>query len=132
MISYREVAHQSGAWRWAFDLAACDHATAQRMVEVFPHISYIGKRGSFIQFRRFCRLAVLGVEFTQPIAQGGPFPPRAHIVPLDDLGPEADLETLSSFTTKRPRRDVHRRFVDTIVPLGIVNSGPGFTEYARE
>jgi len=133
-ISYREVAHQSDAWRWAFDLAACDHATAQRMVELFPHISYIGKRGSFVQFRGCGRVVALGTEFTQPVPRGGSWSPpeRAHIVPLDDFGPDADLETLSSFTQKRPKRDQHRRFVDTIVPIGIVNTGPGFTEYSRE
>lgn len=132
-ISYREVAHQDDVWRWGFDLTLCDDATAQHLVELFPHISYVGKRGSFIQFRKCSRMVTLGSEFTQPLSQAGIWspPPRAHIVPLDDFGPKADLETLSSFTQTRPKRDQHRRFVDTIVPIGIVNTGPGFTEYSR-
>lgn len=133
-IAYREVAYHDGMWQWAFDLAAGDDTLAERLVDLLPHISYIGKRGSFIQFKGLSRRRELGNDFTQPIQTATAWspPPRAHIVPLDDFGPEADLETLSSFTTKRPKRGVHRQFVDTIVPIGIVNSGPGFTEYRRE
>jgi hypothetical protein len=133
-ISYREIASHRGPWLWAFDLAAGDDLVAQCLVDLLPHISYIGKRGSFVQFQRCYRRASLGLEFTQPVARQGQWspPPRAHIVPLDDFGSDSDLETLSSFTQKRPKRDQHRRFVDTIVPIGIVNTGPGFTEYSRE
>ncbi len=133
-IAYREVVHYNGSWQWAFDLAAGDDTLAQRLVDLLPHVSYIGKRGSFIQFMGLTRRQELGNDFTQPVQMAASWspPPRAHIVPLDDFGPEADLETLSSFTTKRPKRGQHRRFVDTIVPIGIVNSGPGFTEYRRD
>jgi hypothetical protein len=133
-IAYREISFHGDSWQWAFDLAAGDDALAQWLVGLLPHISSVGKRGSFIQFRGLSRRLELGNNFTQPIQMTAAWspPPRAHVVPLDDFGPEADLETLSSFTTKRPKRDKHRRFVDTIVPIGIVNSGPGFTEYRRE
>jgi len=130
-IAYREVVHHQGVWRWAFDLAAGDETLAQRLVHIAPHVTYIGKRGSFVQFVGLSRCAALGPDFTQPVQNQGAWtpPPRAHIVPLDDFGPEADLETLSSFTAKKPSRNKHRRFVETIVPLGLVNTGPGFSEY---
>jgi hypothetical protein len=133
-IAYREVAYLGGSSHWAFDLAAADDIFAKRLVGLFPHICYIGKRGSFVRFLRCYRTVALGLEFTQPVVRQGQWSPpsRAHIVPLDDFGPDADLETLSSFTQKKPRRDRHRRFVETIVPVGIVNTGPGFTEYMRE
>jgi hypothetical protein len=133
-IAYREVVYLHGPTNWAFDLAGGDDAFASRLVELLPHISYIGKRGSFVRFVRLFREIELGTDFTQPIAPNGPWSPprRAHIVPLDDFGPDADLETLSSFTRKRPRRNQHRRFTETIVPIGIVNTGPGFTFYSRE
>ncbi len=133
-IAYREVAHLGDALVWAFDLCGADETTAWRLVELLPHICYIGKRGSFVRFVRFWRLSELDAGFTQPLVRQGTWslPARAHIVPLDDFGPDADLETLSSFTNKRPKRDKHRRFVETIVPVGIVNTGPGFTEYRRE
>lgn len=128
-IAYREVVHHRGMWRWAFDLAAGDDTLAEHLVLIAPHVSYIGKRGSFIQFLAFSRRSDLDSEFTQPAQGQWMLPPRAHIAPLDDFGRAADLETLSSFTSKKPRRDKHRRFVDTVVPLGLVNTGPGFSEY---
>ena len=39
-----------GRWLWAFDLAAGDDKFASWLVELLPHVNYIGKRGSFIQF----------------------------------------------------------------------------------
>ena len=133
-IAYRELAYLHGLTSWAFDLAGGDDALAAHLTELLPLISYIGKRGSFVRFMRVYRAVALGSEFTQPIIRQGLWrpPARAHIVPLDDFGPEADLETLSSYTQKRPKRDQHRRFVETIVPIGIVNTGPGFTFYSRE
>jgi hypothetical protein len=133
-IAYREVVHHYGLWRWAFDLAGGDGTLAERLVRIAPHVAYVGKRGSFVQFVSVSRQEDLGPQFTQPVQNQKPWtrPPRAHIVPLDDFGPEADLETLSSFTTKSPKRDRHRRFVETIIPLGLVNTGPGFSEYRAE
>lgn len=128
-IAYREVVHHHGVWRWAFDLAAGDETLAERFVLIAPHVSYIGKRGSFIQFTGLSRQSELGSEFTQSAQTQWVLPPRAHIAPLDDFGPDADLETLSSFTSKKPSRGKHRRFVDTVIPLGLVNTGPGFSEY---
>ena len=133
-IAYRELAYLHGLTSWALDLTVGGDALASTLTELLPLISYIGKRGSFVRFMRVYRTVELGSEFTQPIVRQGSWSPpaRAHIVPLDDFGPDADLETLSSYTQKRPKRDQHRRFVDTIVPIGIVNTGPGFTEYSRE
>lgn len=133
-IAYREVAHHHGNWQWAFDLAGGDEMLATRLVDIAAHVNYIGKRGSFIQFVGLSRRTDLGPEFTQPVQNQEAWqpPPRAHILPLDDFGPEADMETLSSFTFKRPVRDKHRRFVRTIIPLGLVNTGPGFSEYRTE
>ncbi|MEW5814806.1 MAG: hypothetical protein AB1798_05345, partial [Spirochaetota bacterium] len=59
-IAYREVVHHHGNWRWAFDLAAGDELLTQRLVRIAPHVSYIGKRGSFIQFIRLSRQETLG------------------------------------------------------------------------
>ena len=132
-IAYREVVHHHGGWLWAFDLVHADDTLAERLVRLAPHVSYIGKRGSFVQFRGLSRATQLNDQFTQPIQNDKPWSPpaRAHVVCLDDFGPEADLETLSSFTDRSPKRDRHRKFVETIVPMGLVNTGPGFSEYRR-
>lgn len=129
-IAYREVVHHSGILRWAFDLATGDPTIAPRLVAIAPHINYIGKRGSFIQFIGLSRRESLSHQFTQAVQNQEAWRLTAGpILPLDDFGPEADMDTLSSFTKKSPKRDKHRRFIQTIVPLRLVNTGPGFSEY---
>jgi hypothetical protein len=133
-IAYREIVYHHGRFLWAFDLAACDDSATEHLVRLAAHVNYVGKRGSFVQFVGFSRTAELGNRFTQPVQNEVPWspPPRAHFVPLDDFGPEADLQTLSSFSSSSPKRDRHRKFVDTIVPVALMNTGPGFSEYRRE
>jgi hypothetical protein len=132
-IAYREVVHHHGRWLWAFDLVHGDDDLAERLVRLTPHVCYIGKRGSFVQFQGLSRATQLNDQFTQPVQNIQPWSPpaRAHVVSLDDFGPEAGLATLSSYTDRSPKRDRHRKFVDTIVPMGMVNTGPGFSEYRR-
>lgn len=132
-IAYREVVALQGSWFWAFDLACADDLLAQRLVHLAPYVSYVGKRGSFVQYRELHRRVELGGEFTQPLLGGETWPAdRVLVRSLDDFGPEADLEVLSSFTSLKPKREKHRRFVPTIIPVNIVNTGPGFSEYRRD
>jgi len=133
-ISYRELVYLSGSWRWAFDLVHGENSVAEHLARLAPYVGYIGKRGSFVQFiGPLCRKPILGPEFTQLINGKEPWTPptRSHVRQLDDFGPEADLHTLSSFTSMKPKREKHRRFVATVIPVGIVNTGPGFSEYRR-
>jgi hypothetical protein len=129
-IAYREFVFHRGEWRWAFNLRENDHWLDAAMIGLLPYVRYIGKRGSFIQFDRVEWTTELDAAFTQPAnVEVLTLPNRAHIAPLDDLGPEADLATLSPYSPKTARAGRHRVFVNTIVPLGVVNTGPGFTEY---
>jgi hypothetical protein len=48
------VVHQRGLWQWAFDLGAAG-ILAERLEQVAPFVTYIGRRGSFVQFRRLFR-----------------------------------------------------------------------------
>jgi hypothetical protein len=99
-------------------------------VTLAPYVNYVGKRGSFVQFLgRPYRRTDLGSDFTQTM--GAPFvtPTRFHVRVLDDFGSDADLDTLSSFSSKQAKRGKHREFVDTIIPIGLSNTGPGFSEY---
>jgi len=130
-VAYREFVHFRGRLRWAFDLARLPDTIAELLVALAPAIHYIGKRGSFIQYQGRSRITELGPEFTQPLLAArlhqvdGP----AHIAILDDFGPEATLDVLNSYSDTSIKRDKHRCFVHTLVPLAVVNEGPGFTEY---
>jgi hypothetical protein len=132
-IAYREVVHFTGEWQWAFDLAACTPELTGWLLPLLARVSYVGQRGSFVQYLGAERRTDLDTSFTQPQTEMGfLLPERWHVATLDDFGPEASLDVLSSYSSKRAVRGKHRIFTQTIVPLGLVNSGPGFTEYARE
>lgn len=133
-VAYREVVHHAGRWLWAFDLAAGDDRLAERLVATLPHVRYVGKRGSFVQFLGFGRAEQLDDTFTAPIVPGEGFSIRSawHVQQLDDFGPDATFARLSTFSAERARRDRDRMFTTTVIPLGLVRSGPGFSEYRNE
>lgn len=132
-VAYREFVFHQGEWRWAFGLAGQAEGMRQRLPQLLPHVRYIGKRASFVQFVGLEWIDEIDSTFTQPMDRGAiVMPPLSHIVPLDDLGPKADLETLSPYSSKRAEAEKHRVYVNTLVPLGVTNTGPGFTEYRRE
>lgn len=132
-VAYREFAFHRGEWRWAFGLGDQPLDVQQRIVQLLPYVRYVGKRGSFVQFLGTEWADEIDSTYTQPAEAGAiRLPPRAHIVPLDDLGPEADLDTLSPYSPKRAAANRHRVYVNTLVSVGVVNSGPGFTEYRAD
>jgi hypothetical protein len=132
-VAYREVVYHQGEWRWAFGVGDQPPELAARLVLLLPYVRSIGRRGSFVQFVGIEWRDELDAGFTQPAEHGAlRMPLRGHIVPLDDLGPEADLATLSPYSPSRAVAGRHRVFVNTVVPLGVANAGPGFTEYRSD
>lgn len=131
-IAYREMVYHQGRWQWALDLRGHDAVFVERLLVAAPSVRYIGKRGSFVQFLGFTRIPSVDGSFTQPLTGAEALPRSAHIAVLDDFGPDADLETLSSFSAAAAKRDKHRRFVRTLVPLGLTNTGPRFSEYRAQ
>ncbi len=129
-VAYREFVFHQGEWRWAFALGDHPLHLQQRIAQLLPYVRYVGKRGSFVQFLGTEWTDTADTTYTQPVGGGAiRMPTRAHVVPLDDLGPDADLDTLSPYSPKRAAANRHRVYVNTLVPLGVVSAGPGFTEY---
>ncbi len=132
-VAYREFVFHQGEWRWAFALGDQPSSLQQQIAQLLPYVRYVGKRGSFVQFLGTEWIDAIDTTYTQPVDGGAiHMPPRAHVVPLDDLGPEADLDTLSPYSSRRAVANRHRVYVNTLVPVGVVNSGPGFTEYRAD
>lgn len=128
-VAYREFVHFSGEMILAWDLHSLDRETVESICSIAPVVRYMGKRGSFFQFCGFSRSETLGHNFTATLEKLELVPNRAHIAWLDDFGPEVSFDVLNSFSKTPIKREKHRRFVQTIVPLGRVNVGPGFTHY---
>jgi hypothetical protein len=128
-IAMREFVHYQGTLRLAFDLKGVPPELIALLIHAAPAINYLGKRGSFVQYLGNTRKASLDATFTQPADDTNPsnWGQRAA---LDEFGAKASFAALNSFTATPMRRDVDRKFVETMVPLNIYNSGPGFVHYS--
>jgi hypothetical protein len=129
-IGMREFVHYFGTISLAFDLDSCPPDLIGLLLYVAPAINYLGKRGSFLQYLGGTRQAALNSTFTQPVdVSAGTVGTPGHRAMLDDFGARASFDALNSFSRTGVQRGVHRRFVETIVPLEVRNTGPGFVHY---
>ena len=126
-IALREVVHYEGSLRVAFDLTTCAEELVALLFRAAPAINYFGKRGSFVQYRGGTPLADLDSRFTRPADDAGADGQRAA---LDDFGAKASFAALNSFGPGVVKRNIDRRFVETSIPLRVLNSGPGFVHYS--
>jgi hypothetical protein len=130
-IAMREVVHFVGSITLAFDLATCSMELISLLAKAAPAINYLGKRGSFFQFCGSTRYLKLDESFTQPFVDGPEaLPSMYHLSTLDDFGPMASFDALNGFSRTRVKRGIDRAFVETVVPLGVLNYGFGFVHYA--
>ncbi|MDX2180974.1 MAG: hypothetical protein SFV18_15365 [Bryobacteraceae bacterium] len=130
-VAYREFVHFAGDLSAAFNLTTLSARLAETLVALMPLVTYFGKRGSFVQYLGVERLLELDTRFTLPLDQLETIPQGVHFAMLDDFGPEANFDALNSYSRTPIKRDKHRTFTQTVVPLGLVRSGPGFSEYRR-
>jgi hypothetical protein len=127
-VALRQMVHYQGDLRFAFELATCSDEVATLLAQTAPAINYVGKRGSFLQYIDAIRVDALDESYTATFEdEAGAWGHRAM---LDDFGPKASFDALNSYSTTEIKRGVHRKFVDTVVPLGVRNSGPGFVHYS--
>jgi hypothetical protein len=130
-IAMREFVHYQGTMRLAFDLKSCPPEFIALLLHVAPAINYLGKRGSFVQYLSGATHSNLDSAFTQPVDdRNASLPAWGQRAALDDFGAKASFAALNSFAPTEVRRDIDRRFVETVVPLSVYNSGPGFVHYS--
>jgi len=130
-IAFREVVHLQGALGLAFDLKTCPPELVPLLLEAAPAINYFGKRGSFFQYLSGARQRALDPSFTQPVAAiDSAASAEGQRTMLDEFGAGATFDALNSFAATEARRDVDRKFVETMVPLVVHNAGPGFVHYS--
>ena len=126
-VALREIVH----FRGAFALAFREPEQPGTLMDLAPAINYFGKRGSFVQYEGFEERAALDAGFTKALKEEGDQPNRCHLATLDDFGREASFDALNSFSDTPMKRIKHRRWQESIVPLGVVNVGPGFVHYRK-
>ncbi len=128
-IAMREFVHYSGALSVAFEIDRRPPQWIDLLTRIAPAINSFGRRGSFFQYRAKERLPDLDSTFTEPAGSATAPLVWGHTATLDDFGPKATFAALNSFSATAIERGVHRKFVETLIPLGVHNSGPGFVHY---
>jgi hypothetical protein len=130
-IAMREFVHYQGDLRLAFDGETCPGDLIALLLRTAPAVNYLGKRGSFLQYLGYARQPDLDATFTQVVdPDHGEAWTWGHRATLDDFGPGACFDALNSFSPTEIKREVHRKFVETGVPLAVHNTGPGFMHYS--
>jgi hypothetical protein len=131
-IAMREFVHFQGDLRLAFDLETCQAELPEMLRQIAPAINYLGKRGSFFQYLGCLEWRDLDSTFTQPVDEdGGGATIGGQRAALDDFGAAASFEALNSFSASEMKWEIHRKFVETAIPLKVHNTGPSFTHYCR-
>lgn len=133
-IAFREYVH----WQGPVGLALGGEDAALDFVHpLLVHLTYWGKRGSFVQLLRPPeRKEELPPDFI--LLQGKTFSPSsttglpAHftlgiIQRLDDWGPDLTWEEVNVYSPRQPKRMPF----DVIFPYRVVQAGRGYTVYER-
>jgi hypothetical protein len=142
-IAFREYVHLMGNLELAFGDES-KHLTT--ITPLLPHVSYLGKRGSFFQI-----LAPLEVTDTDaeavpegfillvgPVLESGQFHgqlpkvfPLGIIQRLDDWGPTLTFEQANIYSEEEIRLNQGRVRYDVVLPYRVTQAGRGFTVYER-
>jgi hypothetical protein len=129
-IAMREFVYYQGDLRLAFERLTCNSGLAMLLRQIAPAINYLGKRGSFFQYLGYAEQQELDSTFTRVVDKNlGGLAAGGHRATLDDFGSGATFDALNSFSPTRIKPGIHRRFVETVVPFNVHNTGPGFTQY---
>ncbi len=131
-IAFREFVQ----WQGTLGLALGSPQT-QVLAQVaawLPHITYLGKRGGFVQLARPPRLAddlPAGFIPLRPQAPQAGFP-LGLVQRVDDWGPSLTWERLNVYSRERIRPGRDRVRYEVVVPYALQQAGRGFTVYAAE
>jgi len=138
-IAFREYVHWEGTLALAL---GGEPAHLDQVAPLLFHLSYLGKRGSFIQL--LASPEVVETPDTQPPdgfiplvawnqvdeAHAGPITfPLGCIQRLDDWGPDLTYEKANIYLPGKIRVGRDRIRFDVVLPYQLIRSGRGFTVY---
>jgi len=132
-VAFREYVYCRGYLNIAFKTDGIPQKDMETLKLLFPRINYFGKRGSFYQFICFQTLEEdPDSSFWQPIdGRSIDATHDAILVEMDDMGKDADLERINTFSKSKTDKKKDRISLPCVVPYRKVSSGKSFTFYER-
>jgi hypothetical protein len=134
-IAYREYVHYGGPLEIAFQMGNGD-GMPQVLRELLPHITYLGKRGGFIQLQApvdDCDETVFNKdqEWVLLTTDQASFALTGTLQMLDDCGPAMTFEHADIYSGKRISIGKERVMRHIVLPYEVARSSRGYTLYQR-
>lgn len=137
-IAFREFCFYKGLLHVAIAIESLTETDIDKIIRILAHINYMGKRGSFLQFRQARVLEGELAGFILPVSS-----PNSHFNPncykvtqyLDDIGDidTKDLfERINSYSSKNIELGKHRVLKPYMLPYRQVTSSKSFTYYHND
>ena len=133
-IGYREYVHFHGAMELAFEMQSdlFVDSEEQELNKLLPHITYLGKRGGFVQLIPPVKsLETLPAEFTLLREQADSWHIQSQLQHLDDCDDEMTFEQADIYSGKNIRVGKERRTFLAMLPYRLRRSSRGFSDYER-
>lgn len=136
-VAFREFCHYQGDLTIAINITDLASNEVDRLRRLLAHINYFGKRGSFFQFLDAESLNLaegdgLPASFGYVVGDERERIGRDVVIQyLDDVGPDATFERISTFSDASARIGRDRVLVPVALPYRRVASSRGYTQYER-
>ena len=143
-IAFTEIAFWSGSVRIAMDVASLSLPDRNTLSHLASHLSYLGKRGSFVQLVDVAEAEHTGVRPRDGYAvrtdqlKRTEWPSVFMSRPTDDLTPESEFDRISIATAERTRVGLSSvekldrlAGIPWLLPLRLVRTGKTFAFYKR-
>lgn len=131
-VGFREYCYFSGDLRVAFELDSAPSGTEGMLHRLLPLVSYLGKRGSFVQYVGRELLDELGAGFGYVAGDRIPGVPGSGVLQyLDDVGPGATYAAINTYDESAARLGRDRVLVPVLLPYRQEGSSRGYTSYVR-
>jgi len=127
-IGFREYVQWQGTLRLAFHPGNDADGDWSRWLSM---ITYIGKRGGFIQAVEVTQSPELTKDFTllEPIQ--GAFPVDGTLQLMDDCAPHLTFEHVNVYSAKAMKAGKDRLLQHVVIPYRLLRASRGFTLYQR-
>lgn len=133
-IGYREYVHYAGAMDLAFELQSdlLVDSKGQQLNKLLPHITYLGKRGGFVQLIPPVQsLETLPSDFTILSEPSDTWHIQSQLQHLDDCDDEMTFEQADIYSGKNVRVGKERHTFLAMLPYQLFRSSRSFSDYRR-
>ena len=133
-IGYREYVHFIGAMKLAFEIQNdfLVDAKGQQLNKLLSHITYLGKRGGFVQLIPPVQsLDTLPADFTLLSEKRDTWHIQSQLQHLDDCDDEMTFEQADIYSGKNVRVGKERHTFLAMLPYRLRRSSRSFSDYER-